>query len=213
MTESPHIIKLGGSLLDLPDLVARFESFRTAQVTGPALLVTGGAESAEVVRYFDKHFHLDEEQGHWLAVRAMQLNAHLVAAVLPASRIVCDEGEANAAWAAGAMAVMDPLEWLRREEARGVCVPHRWSFTSDSIAAHVATQLRAQRLTLVKSRLPAGGPNPGPLPKGEGVEHAAAEGFVDRDFPQASAMIPSIDLINLRHSPSPAEPAARRILK
>ena len=38
------VIKLGGSLLDLPDLVQRFEAFRVAFVTGPVLLVVGGAE-------------------------------------------------------------------------------------------------------------------------------------------------------------------------
>jgi aspartokinase-like uncharacterized kinase len=195
-----HVIKLGGSLLDLPDLVGRFEAFRAAEAGGAALLVVGGAESAEVVRFFDRHFNIGEERGHWLAVRAMQLNAHVVAAALPGCRLVVDEAAALAAWAAGLLAIVDPLEWLLREEAAGIAVPHRWSFTSDSIAAHLATRLKASRLTLLKSTLPRGDCSAGCL---------AGLGIVDGDFEEASQAVPIIDVVNLR-APDPVGAVSRR---
>ena len=187
------VIKLGGSLLDLPDLVQRFEAFRVAFVTGPVLLVVGGAESAELVRTFDRQFKLGEERGHWLAVRAMQFNAHVVAAVLPGAVIVRDEMEARAAWQRGQLAVVEPVAWLEKEEAAGFGVPHRWTFTSDSIAAHIATRIQAAKLILLKSALPAPG-------RGDcGPSCAAGLGIVDADFPLAAKDVPAIELINLRH--------------
>ncbi len=196
------VIKLGGSLLDLPDLVARFEQFRAALIDGPALLVVGGAESAELVRAFDRQHHLGEERGHWLAVRAMQFNAHVIAAVLPQAKMAHDVSEAKAAWNENKLAIVEPLAWLEKEEAIGFGVPHRWSFTSDSIAAHIATRIAAARLILLKSTLP---------PRGEcGPACAAGLGIVDADFPLASKDVPAIELVNLRHESLATDAAAAR---
>lgn len=198
-----HIVKLGGSLLDLPDLAARLSAVREARLDGNALLVVGGGASADVVRLINKHATLDESAAHWLCIRAMQLNAMLVQAVLPRSRMVKDRDNCDAAWGDGELAVMDPLPWLRRDEAAGRGVPHRWTFTSDSIAAHVATQLGAVKLTLLKSTLPT---------TDCGVGCAAGLGIVDDDFEQACRGVPAIDVINLRHDP-PTAPAALRTLR
>ena len=196
------VLKLGGSLLDLPDLVERFQFVREAIAPGPALLVVGGAESAELVRQFDQQFQLGEECGHWLAVRAMQFNAHVVSAVLPLSTIVCDVVEAQEAWSRSRLAVVEPLAWLQKEERDGRGVPHRWSFTSDSIAAHIATRLAAARLILLKSTLP---------PRGQcGPDCVAGLGIVDADFPAASKDVPAIELINLRHAALATDAAAVR---
>ncbi len=47
---------------------------------------------------------------------------------------------------------------LEREDAIGVRVPHRWTFTSDSVAAHIATRVGAEKLTVLKSTLPLSRP-------------------------------------------------------
>lgn len=194
-TADIHVIKLGGSLLDLPDVVARFARYRR-QHTGPcALLVVGGGAAADAVRALDRRLHLGEETAHWLAVRAMQINAHALAAVLPGCpgcpgcRLVDDASACSAAWDAGELAVLDPLPWLMEEARRGVNIPHRWSFTSDSIAAHVAVGLGASRLTLLKSALPADACD---------AQAAAKLGLVDADFPRVSQGIACVELVNLR---------------
>jgi hypothetical protein len=76
-----------------------------------------------------------------------------------------------------------------REESEGVAIPHRWTFTSDSIAAHIAARMGAGRLTLLKSTLPQSECGPA---------CAAGLGLVDADFPEASAGLPSVELVNLR---------------
>ena len=201
-----HIIKLGGSLLDLPDVLSRLARFLAAEPPAHRLIVVGGGDAADVVRLFDAKFGLDEESAHWLAIRAMELNAHCIAAVLQDSELrraalVSLPDECAAAWERDptSLLLMDPLRWLQHEHAQGVTIPHRWSFTSDSIAAHVATMLGAERLTLLKSTLP---------PEGCGVTAAAEAGVVDGDFEAASARVPMVELVNLR-----AEPVQRRTLR
>lgn len=188
-----HVIKLGGSLLDLPDLFARMEVIRRQYVEHRAVLVVGGAEAADVVRRFDAMHHLKEGDAHWLAIRAMQFNAHLIASVLRDGVIVHEAAELNTAWKGARIAVIDPLDWLLREQSQGVTIPHRWTFTSDSIAAHIAVQLQARSLTLLKSTLlrEATAPNL--------VQLAACEGIVDADFEVASQPLTQIEMINLRH--------------
>lgn len=213
MTSSPHnntpgqihVVKLGGSLLDLPDLPLRLRNYRAASPHLKTLLVVGGGDAADTVRRFDRLHQLGPERGHWLAIRAMQFNAHLLASILPGCQLVKNHQLAQEAWHHGSWAVADPLLWLRAEEEYGITVPHRWSFTSDSIAAHLARRLNAHKLTLLKSTLP---PNAA-APSENTCSHlitplqAAAQGVVDEDFPQTSAGIPLVELVNLRQDPPP----------
>jgi aspartokinase-like uncharacterized kinase len=55
----------------------------------------------------------------------------------------------SVALAAGVVPVLAPSRWLREADP----LPHSWDVTSDSIAAWVADQTRAQRLVVIK---PAG---------------------------------------------------------
>jgi aspartokinase-like uncharacterized kinase len=187
-----HVIKLGGSLLDLGDLLPRVRAFLDADGGPCPLIVVGGGGAADLVRAWDNMHRLGDERSHWLAIRAMQFNAHLVLTLLKNTRIVRNAREADAAWRAGQVAMLDPLAWLKRDEQDGVAIPHRWSFTSDSIAAHVARRLGASRLTLLKSTLPA---------QDCGMDCAAGVGVVDDDFPLVAAGLPHVELVNLRADP------------
>ena len=73
-----HVIKLGGSLLDLSGLAARLGRFLKNCSAHQRLLIVGGGGVADLVRQFDTLHHLGKEHGHWLAVRAMHFNTHLV---------------------------------------------------------------------------------------------------------------------------------------
>ncbi len=194
-----HIVKLGGSLLDLPELPVCFDAYRQTHCSDHCVLVVGGGDAADHVRRFDRQHRLGEEAGHWMAVHAMQLNTHMVASILPRCRLVNDINQCILAWRDMLLPVVDPLAWLGDEHRRGITIPHRWSFTSDSIAAHLAHRLQAQRLSLLKSVSP---------PTDVDVARAAQLGLVDADFPAASAGIPRVELINLR-----AEPLAHFVLK
>ena len=152
-----RVLKLGGSLLDLPDLPERFNQYRnTLASTGQQrlLLLVGGGVAADVVRQHNRLHDLGEHDGHWLAVRAMSFNAHCVARILGGCEIVTSLEACPAVWAKGHVAMVEPVAWLQAMELAGVTLPHRWSFTSDSIAAAIARQTQADILTLLKSTLP-----------------------------------------------------------
>lgn len=181
-----HVIKLGGSLLNLPNLDRQLSNYFKAHAGEQLVLIVGGGAGADAVRQADRRDDLGDVAAHWMAIEAMRDNTLHIAETLSCCRIVKDRPECAAAWSAGKVAVIDPLAWLRREEAAGITIPHRWSFTSDSIAAHIATQLHAQQLTLLKSTLP---------------DAVCCDGVVDDDFLNAAARVPRIDLINLRTAP------------
>src|SRR5436190_16042609 len=93
-TDSSHadsqtiVVKVGGSLLDLPDLADRLHQFLASCETPRLILVIGGGPVAELVRQRDRHDDLDCDKSHWLAVRAMSFNSFLIEAMLPNSVVV-----------------------------------------------------------------------------------------------------------------------------
>lgn len=190
-----RVIKLGGSLLDLPDLPRRFNAYRqflANQGEQRLLLIVGGGVAADAVRHYNKLHDLGDHDGHWLAIRAMAFNAHCVARILGGCDIVTSPADCLSVWQAGKVAVVDPLFWLQAMEKKGLVIPHRWSFTSDSIAATIAVNLRASVLTLLKSTLPQ---------QPVSIAQASALGLVDDDFPAACRGAASVELVNLRSEP------------
>ena len=153
----PCVVKVGGSLLDMPCLVQRLVRW----LPRPATIVTGGGGAADTVRHVDQQITLDEQEAHWLCIHAMALHARVLATALRsagvATRLVADRQTCRDACARGKVAVIEPVAWLEHERQHGADVPHRWQFTSDSIAAHAAKRLGAPRLVLLKSTLPGAG--------------------------------------------------------
>lgn len=188
---SIHVVKLGGSLLDLPDVFDRFDRWCDREAISRGVLIVGGGAAADAVRAFDRVHDVGEVKGHELAVEAMRFNTLMVAARLARCRLVECAAECDDAWGMGEIAVVEPVRWLDGDDS----VPRRWTFTSDSIAAHVATRLSADRLTLLKSTLPE---------KECGVSCAVGLGIVDEDFEVASAAVGRIELLNLRDDAMPA---------
>ena len=187
-----HVVKVGGSLLRLPDLTQRLKEFLGERPNERHVLVIGGGARAEAVRQADDKHDLGEEASHWLAISAMGLNTRQLVESFGRCRLVSAPADCETVWSAGEIAVVDPSAWLEREHAQGLTMPHRWSFTSDSIAAHVATQLQAPLLTLLKSTLPDGTCD---------VPEATRQGLVDEDFARTSARVPTIEIFNLRNRP------------
>ena len=169
----PVVVKVGGSLYDLPDLGARLSRWldTDARVAPPApvLLVPGGGAAADVVRNLDRRHGLGEEAAHWLALRALGFNAHFLAALLGAP--VVQEYEPRG----GRVQVLDAFAFLRADEERHgtATIPHSWEATADTVAARVAVAVQGRRLVLLKSVT---------VPSGDDWEAAAREGFVDPLF-------------------------------
>ena len=186
---SAVVVKCGGSLLNLPDLEARLKSVLDQFSPEPIALVCGGGEAANLVRTWDHQFNLGPDRAHDLAIAAMSFNARLLLAL--SSRFQwCSTLEELESSAAGSVRVIDAVTMIRQlEQSSSRPLERSWNVTSDSIAAWIATSLKAKRLVLLKSVDAVQASSPRSL--------ALAE-LVDPMFPDYAAAIPSIDWINLR---------------
>ena len=158
------VVKVGGSLYDLPDLGERLRGF-VASLAAPRLVVPGGGATADVVRAFDRDHGLGPTAAHWLALRACTMNAWFLHGLLSTSQVVEDPRLCPA------LGVLDPHAFAVADEGRAGCLPHVWEATSDSVAARVA-EFAGADLVLLKSVDVTGD-----------WERAAREGFVDPVFP------------------------------
>jgi aspartokinase-like uncharacterized kinase len=186
----PIVVKVGGSLYDLPDLGPRLRDWLTGLGSWPVLLVPGGGATADVVRELDGRHGLGEEAAHWLALRALSLNAHFLQGLLPGAVVV---GWPHELPPAERPCVLDAFAFVEEDEGRPGCLPHTWEVTSDAVAARVAVVARARRLVLLKSAM---------VPQGVAWAEAGRRGLVDAWFARVLEQAPGLEVcaVNLRES-------------
>jgi probable H4MPT-linked C1 transfer pathway protein len=142
------VIKLGGSLLAQHEaLDATLAAVRAISRDRRVVIVPGGGPFADAVRHVDARIGLSDDAAHWMAVLAMDQYAHVIADRIDGGVLATDAEEIAAACAAGRVPVLAPSRWLRDADP----LPHRWSVSSDSIAAWVAGQVGADHLLVIKA--------------------------------------------------------------
>lgn len=162
------VVKVGGRIVESPELACIIQSILHGR-NPKIVLIAGGGRAADLVRDWDRTLGLSEDDAHWLAIRAMSLQAELLARRLR-MRLVRSLEESRIHPAS----VLDLYDEL---SAAGAEVPVGWQVTSDSLSAWAARRLSAERLILVKSV----GDDRNTI--GEAVER----GWVDGYFPTAAA--------------------------
>lgn len=198
------VLKIGGSLLDLPDLGKRIETLLLGAArhgTPHAALVAGGGELVEVVRRWHQHGLVDETEAHHLAMQALDVTALRLTQLLPRSRLCSSPAETVRVWRDGLHAVVQPHRWFEQSPGwfagpprlPGGLLPESWSVTSDTLAACVAIDLRAAELLLAKSI---------PPPPSFLWSELAEQGVVDHCFASVAPFIPEIGWANLRGNAS-----------
>ncbi|HTU90879.1 MAG TPA: hypothetical protein VMF69_12450 [Gemmataceae bacterium] len=187
------VVKVGGSLYDLPDLGPRLCRWLAEHCAGMrVVLVPGGGGLVDAIRHLDQRHGLGEEASHWLALRALSVNAHFLAALLPSTCVSGYDGELAHAWGTNRLPILDVHEFARVDERRPGCLPHSWSVTSDALAARVAVVLQARYLVLLKSTT---------LPPGVDWAEAGRLGLVDAMFAEVLRDAPAdlrVSAVNLR---------------
>jgi aspartokinase-like uncharacterized kinase len=188
------VVKVGGSLYDWPDLATRLRGWLIAEWSAGegVLLVPGGGPTADVVRDLDRQHGLGEEASHWLALRALSLNAHFLASLLPSACVIGDVLECCCVWNEGRTPILDVYEFARADEDRPGCLPHSWAVTSDALAARVAIVAGARQLVLLKSTS---------IPDGVDWTEAGRLGLVDELFAEVLRRAPAdlhVRVVNLR---------------
>jgi aspartokinase-like uncharacterized kinase len=191
MSQASVVVKVGGSLFDWPDLGPRLDRWLQQRDPQKILLVPGGGPTADVIRVLDKQHGLGEERAHWLALRALTLNAWFLAGLSPTNRlrVVLHLEECNGVWDQAMVPVMDPHAFAVADEGRTGFLPHCWSVTSDSLAARMARVSGASKLVLLKSVS---------WDQRVNWDKASNSGLVDTYFPQAIRGLERVQAINFR---------------
>ena len=193
------VIKVGGSLLDWPELPGRLAAFldalRNQDRAQRFLLIAGGGAAADLVRSMDRAHGLGDERAHWLAIRAMDFTADMLATLLPGAVVVSRPEELCSIWNLGKSPVLAPRRMLAEIDARGPDpLPASWDVTSDSIAARVAVLVQASRLILLKSQ---------GVPRATTCDEAVRLGLVDPMFPAIARELEAVEMVCLREDQMP----------
>jgi aspartokinase-like uncharacterized kinase len=183
------ILKVGGSLFDLPDLGPRLQRVLTLIDAEQTLLFPGGGVTADVVREWHSRFGLSEEQSHWLAIHSLDQNALLLSELVPCTPVFYGLVQV-AGRRDNRTGVLLPWHFLySSENGTTDAPPHVWDVTSDTLAAWTAICWPADELVLLKSV---------PCPVGRAATEAVQAGLVDAYFPGYAGRIPRVSWCCLR---------------
>lgn len=137
------VVKLGGSQAFAPELRAWLAAI--ARARGSIVVVPGGGPFADAVRAAQAAMGFDESAAHAMAMMAMAQFGRALASLEPAIRLVSSRAAIRRALNEG----MIPA-WAPEPMANAARLPETWALTSDSLAAWLAGELRAEALVLVK---------------------------------------------------------------
>jgi aspartokinase-like uncharacterized kinase len=171
------VVKLGGSLLGLPDWPARVAGLLAA-IDRPVTIVVGGGEVVEGLRRLDAVCPQPAERMHRLAITAMDVTARLVAETLGLPLL---DPPGSTCEASAVVLVRSWLEAGLLDE-----LPPSWHVTSDAIAALIARHSR-KPLFLAKSAAP-----PNREPRSVALHDAASSGWIDPAFPEVAAGLSAV---------------------
>ena len=139
------VVKIGGSLIQDPaELNSLINEISWIAQTNKVLIIPGGGILADQVRFLDKKFNLKTESSHWMALLTEDINAILIHEKIRNAILIDELDDFNAD--SDQLFVFQPTRFvLKRNE-----LPNSWDVTSDSVAAWVASKVKADKLILVK---------------------------------------------------------------
>lgn len=185
-----RVIRVGGSLLTWDSFVSVFERWLGSQPPAFNVLTAGGGPWVELLRQSARRFELPESEAHVLCLRALSVTTDLVGQLCRCP-VVLQLNDVQRAVAHQQMRVaFDVYQHLEEVDAlRSDSLPKTWAVTSDSIAARIAEDLRADELVLLKSA-------DCPEVSG-GFAELGGLGFVDSYFATAARGL-EVRFVNLR---------------
>lgn len=143
------VVKLGGSLLGSSEL-PRWLDMLVKISDGKVIIVPGGSVFADAVREAQQRTDVNDAIAHHLALLAMDQFGLLLTGINPNLVTASSELElAERGWQHRAI-VWLPSKMVLADDT----VAKNWQVTSDSLSAWLAHKVGAERLLLVKSKLP-----------------------------------------------------------
>jgi aspartokinase-like uncharacterized kinase len=188
------LVKVGGSLLDWPELPAQLARFldgrRADSPVSRHVLLCGGGPFVDSIRRLDRVHHLGDDIAHRLAIQAMDLASAVLLCMLPGAMGVDRVESLGGEWSRDEIPLLLPSAILDElEKTQSSPLPPTWDVTSDTIAAWIAGRLKADSLVLLKSAS---------LPPRPTRDIAARLKLVDPFFPLISSGLARVEYLNLR---------------
>lgn len=191
-----RVIKLGGSLLSMPNLSEKFHHWCRENPHPMTLILVGGGGVVDAVRQIDRSNGLDERFAHWVCIDLLQHTARLAHHLLGEVEI-CETPEelqqllsrSQTHWPQPSTAIVQVKTCFARN-AFNCGLPESWDVTSDTLAAAFCHQMEAEELVVMKSRdLPSATVQWSEL---------ARIGMVDPHFADLAERIQRVRFVNLR---------------
>ncbi len=185
-----RIVKVGGSLFDLPDLGQRIRKWLKKEEPGISIFVAGGGDLVEAIRRLHAAEPMSEERAHWLCLDAMDLMAHVLHQRLTRSSLCTSLSQIREQKAK--LTIFKLSEWMKLLEPTscysGTRLPESWDVSSDSIAARLAICTGADELVFLKSA----------DPPSRDLQELSKLGYVDKFLPKLAGELPPWRMVNLR---------------
>ena len=182
------IIKVGGSLLDLPDLNNRMQTWLPQFDITPAWVMCGGGEYADSIRARQLWAGWCDTEAHDLAVLAMDANTYETSELLGLKVVELTYPQSERHLADYTAIAVSQFLNDAEPRCKGVVLPQNWSATSDSIAARIATIFDIPNVVLLKSA----------TPPSEDLETLQDCGYIDSAFISMLSENTNVQFINLR---------------
>jgi len=140
------VIKAGGSLAEEPELLRALCTKLSVLARNYSLVVVpGGGRFADVVRDSDNRFNLSDQISHRMAILGIDQFGLLLTQIIPNSCATYLLDDAKQLSETGIVPVFLPSRMIFGEDP----LKNSWDVTSDSIAAHIASRLRAAKVLFV----------------------------------------------------------------
>jgi len=174
-----RLIKLGGSLLSLPNLSEKFHRWCRENPHPLTLIIVGGGGIVEAVRDIHQANPLADEFAHWLCIDLMKHTARLAHQILGNVDLYesMDDlqqpfSKSKKGGSTPIIAVVKVGIYFKPDDPK-MGLPAAWEVTSDAMAAAFSKMVAADTLIMMKSV---------DVPDGCGLEDLAAIGLVDPYF-------------------------------
>ncbi len=162
-----RVIKLGGSLLSDAEALINCLNTIEQKIKDKVVIVPGGGLFADQVRKAQKQWQFNDKIAHQMAILAMQQMALLFKSIKP-DFLIADK----------LSAIREDSIFIWSPDVQQLnlsAVKASWDITSDSLAAWLANQLKADELILVKSA---------DIPTNINIYQMQQQGLVDKAFDQ-----------------------------
>ena len=191
-----RVIKLGGSLLTMPNLKQKFQKWCRENPHPLTLIIVGGGPVVDAVRQVHQANPLSERFAHWVCIDLLRHTARIAHEILGNVDLYETKDDLQQPFSGSKVNSPTPIIAIVQV---GTCfarmypnmgLPESWDVTSDSLAAAFSQMYAAEELVVMKSS-DAPGDN-------LDLELLADAGFVDPYFADLAEDIDQVRFVNLR---------------